>query len=171
MSMPEFNEYGYIPKGTWAIAHDALNAEVSKMNDNRREIWTRFIKFQVLFNSLNLFSEVYYFGSFFSTKNAPSDVDLALRFKEIEKPTLAHSWLFDKEHLKREFQAHVVFIEPKDINFKDALPIGLNYATPDLKLSRTLSPEQQKEWAHKLKQLPQELHGLEFKGVLRVMLV
>ena len=118
-----------------------------------------------------LFSKIFFFGSFFSTKLDPSDIDVALQFNENNKPADSDLWIFDPENVRQQYLTDVVFIKPIAEIYKDALPENLKCLTAELTLCRALNPKQLKELAMKLTKsagsrvLPQDLPS---KGVLVV---
>lgn len=168
MSIPKYNSYGFIPIGTHPTTLEVLDAEIAKMDRRRIEIWTKFKEFESQTRTSMLFNNLFFFGSFFSTKLDPSDIDVALQFNEINKPGASDLWIFDQKRVKESYLTDVVFIEPSSASFKSLLPANLKCSSAKLTMCRVLSPKQEMEWATKLKVFPQDLHGKEYKGVLVV---
>jgi len=169
MSLPEFNCYGFIPIGTHPTTLEELDTEIAKMNERRIEIWKKFKEFESQARESGLFSRLFFFGSFFSIKRGPSDIDVALQFQEaLFRPKSGDLWVFDQERVKHDYLTDLVFIEPSNALYKSLLPANLKFSSATLTMCRVLSPEQEKEWAMKLRVFPQDLHGKECKGVLCV---
>jgi hypothetical protein len=168
MSIPKYNSYGFIPIGTHPSTLEVLETEVAEMDGRRIEIWTKFKECESRVRESKMFSNIFFFGSFFSIKPDPSDIDVALQFNEINKPGSNDLWIFDQKSVRRAYLTDVVFIEPSSASYKSLLPANLKFSSAKLTMCRVLSPEQEKEWATKLKVFPQDLHGKEYKGVLVV---
>lgn len=169
MSIPKYNSYGFIPIGTHPTTLEMLDTEVAKMDGRRIEIWTKFKEFEFQARTSGLFSNLFFFGSFFSTKPVPSDIDVALQFQEtLLQPRSGDLWMFVQERVKQKCLTDVVFIEPSNASYRSVLPTNLKFSSAKLTMCRVLSPEQEKEWAIKLKVFPQDLHAKEFKGMLYV---
>jgi hypothetical protein len=169
MIFPKYNIHGFVPTGTHAVRLDEIEREVVAGDNNRTEIWTRFKAFGRQVIDSKLFCNFYFFGSFFSRKPNPSDIDVALDLRESAPPDQNKLWIFDQVAVKREYRTDVVFVEPSTI-YKNLLPPLLRFSPPNLILCRVLSGDEQKALAPKLNRLPQELTGVEFKGILFVPL-
>lgn len=168
MSIPKYNSYGFIPVGTHPTTLEVLDTEVAKMDGRRIEIWTKFKEVESQVRASELFSKLFFFGSFFSIKPDPSDIDVALQFNEINKPAASDLWLFDQTSVRKKYLADVVFIKPNNLSYRKLLPANLQLSSTKLIPYRTFSREEQMEWAKKLNVFPQDLHGVEYKGVLVV---
>jgi hypothetical protein len=168
MSIPKYNSYGFIPIGAHPTTLEVLDTEIAKMDRRRIEIWTKFKECESQTRTSRLFNNLFFFGSFFSTKLDPSDIDVALQFNENNKPGDSDLWIFDQESVRQKYLTDVVFIEPSSASFKNLLPANLKCSSANLTMCRVLSPKQEMEWATKLKVFPQDLHGKEYKGVLVV---
>jgi len=168
MSIQKYNSYGFIPIGTHPTTLEVLDTEIAKMDSRRIEIWTKFKEFESQARASGLFNILFFFGSFFSIKSDPSDIDVALQFNENNKPGCGDLWIFDQESVRQKYLTDTVFIEPSSATYKSLLPTNLKFSSSKLTLCRVFSPEQEREWAVKLKVFPQDLHGKEYKGVLVV---
>ena len=167
MSIPKYNSDGFIPIGTHPTTLEVLNTEIAKMDSRRFEIWTKFKKFESQAHASGLFSKFFFFGSFFSIKPVPSDIDVALQFNETNKPASSNLWIFDRKSVKDDYQTDVVFIQPESSSYKKLLPPGLIFS--DLIFCRSLSTKEQREWLGKMKTFcPEKVQGMEYKGVLVV---
>jgi len=167
MSIPKYSSHGFIPAGTHPTTLEELDTEVAKMDGRRIEIWTKFNEFESRARASELFSKLFLFGSFFSTKLDPSDIDIALQFNEINKPAANDLWIFDQKVVKDDYLTHVVFIKPSRSSYKNLLPTNLEFS--DLIFCRSLSTKEQRDWLGMMKTFcPEKVQGVEYKGVLVV---
>jgi hypothetical protein len=168
MSFPKYNEHGFLPIGTHVVSLGEIQQAVATNDQRRSEIWESFKSFARRAQDSGLFVNLFFFGSFFSVKPVPSDIDVALQFSEAVAPSEEHLFLFNQAQVKHDYRTDVIFVEPKSAEFRKLLPTGLKFVGAKLVMCRVLSREQEKEVAQKLKVFPQELSGREFKGVLHV---
>jgi len=171
MSLPPYNSYGFIPIGTHQTTLEVLDIEIANMDVRRIEIWTKFKEFESQASASGLFSKLFFFGSFFSTKLDPSDIDVALQFHKKAQPKSSDLRIFDQAALKRTYLTDVVFVEPSNPSCKRLLPEYLKFSDSQLTLCRSLSANEQREWLRKMKKFcPEKVQGVEYKGVLVVPL-
>ncbi len=80
MSIPSFNEHGWLPAGVYDCALDEAMARFGSFqgSDRRPRLWNRFIEFMVEAKRSELVKLVLPDGSFVTAEPNPNDIDLVI---------------------------------------------------------------------------------------------
>jgi hypothetical protein len=166
MPIPELNEYGFLAVGTHLISVGEIQERFAQGDPIRAGIWPKFLPLFEVIQQTGAFQAVEFFGSFFSRKSEPADFDPALELKLVDVPVACINSLFDREALRRTYQADVLV---KDVNaapYRAIAPANYPFASAGLYAFRRVKPEQMAD-VIRVDRRPPEL-GREYRGVLRV---
>lgn len=168
MAIPDLNKYGFLEAGTHQSSLAEIHEKFVKDDPKREQIWIRFLELFEAIESTKAFQAVELFGSFFSSKADPSDIDLALELKEMDKPISLVGPFFDKDAIKRNYNADVIIKETNAKPYNSLAPSGYTFASKSLFAFRRLKLSQFPVVIRVDKCFPSQTK--EYKGVLRVEL-
>ena len=169
MPIPEVNENGFFPLGE----HETNTYEIFDMyvnNEARIEMWDSFHDFMHYITEMNCFHEMILFGSYFSDKPDPGDIDVALRFKLADHSANVDPLIFNKEHNKDRFNIDVCIIEPVNPIYIQVAPAGYKFNTRNLHFATILTKEEAMEIGRRTKEFPYGYLANPVKGVLKIVL-
>ncbi len=168
MPIPELNKYGFLAVGTHLTSLGEIQERFVEGDAIRAGIWAKFLPLFDVIQHTGAFQAVEFFGSFFSRKPEPADVDLALELKLVDAPITSVKPLFNREAMKQKHQADVLV---KDVNaapYRAIAPANYPFASASLYAFRRVKPEQMGD-VIRVDRRPPEI-GREYRGVLRVNL-
>lgn len=168
MPIPELNRYGFLAVGTHLTSLAEIHERFVEGDPIRQGIWARFLSLFQVIQQTQAFQGVEFFGSFFSRKPEPADIDLALELKMVDSPITCVKQLFDRAAMMENHQADVLV---KDLNatpYKAIAPTNYPFASAALYAFRRVKPGQMADVV-RVDRSPPDLDR-EYRGVLRVEL-
>jgi hypothetical protein len=164
MAIPDFTEYGFIPPGTHRVTLEELSESFST-NDERNAHWESFLNFYEFILGMNCFCAIEFFGSFFSSKKNPGDIDLALEFCIENHTDTMDRDIFNKDIMRDRFNVDVTLKQPDNQAYQDFAGDDYKFASKNLMTFRTLKKDEAEKIGFLTKQAP--AFGISYKGILR----
>ena len=169
--IPPFTKYGFLPSGTYEANLTNVHDRFATISTSRQHLWERFMEFIEVIRSDNIiqaFQAIEIGGSFLTAKTDPSDIDVALEFRRIEKPIESVLALLTKERVNQIKCKLGVQVFVKKVNsepYIDRVPSDL-FMSDSLELFRKLNREERALIVKTEKRYPYE----DLKGIIRVVL-
>jgi hypothetical protein len=115
MPLPDFNEFGDLPKGKYAAALDEVIARFGSSTPQRSAVTARLRRIYDLAVATNHLECVVIFGSYVSDVAEPNDIDVILVMREDFRPEEcpdASRVLFDHSRADDELGASIFWVRP-----------------------------------------------------------
>jgi hypothetical protein len=167
--IPAFTKYGFLPSGTYKATLANVHDRFAKSSTSRQHLWKRFTEFMASVNSTEAFQAIEIGGSFLTVKTDPSDIDVALELRGIEKPIELALALLTKDQvnqIKCKFGVQVFVKKVNSEPYTHRVPSDFQFMSDGLDLFRTLNREERALIVKVEKRYPYE----DLKGVIRVVL-
>lgn len=164
--MPNLNKYGFLEVGTHTTSLQEIQHRFVDGDLVRQQLWLQFLDLFKNIEAAQAFQAVELFGSFFSSKKTPHDIDLALELKPVDSPISLVVQFFDRDALMHNYHADVLIKEINATPYRPLAPAGYEFATKNLYAFRRLKRPEFADVAKMGRKPPNLAH--EYKGVLRV---
>ena len=166
MAIPPLNKYGFLEVGTHNTSLQEIYERFVSGDEKRENIWGKFLGLVKAVVATKAVAAVELFGSFFSSKTDPPDIDVALELRPVDAPVTTVSQFFDKDAIRRNYDADVIIKETNSTPYRPLVPTGYTFASASLYAFRRLKLSQFPLAIKVDKCFPSQTK--EYKGVLRV---
>ena len=169
MPIPELNENNFFPLGEHIVTREEIH-ERFVFNEQRQVMWNRFLPFMQYIIAMNCFREMLLFGSYFSDKADPSDIDVALRFRTEDFAANVDVLLFNKQHFKDTFDVDVCILQPLNEAYLATAPEGYKFHSRNLHFATLLKKQEAFEIGMRTKIPQYDYTSKPAKGILKIVL-
>lgn len=168
MAIPNLNRYGFLEVGTHKTSFQEIQNKFVHGDPLRQQLWLQFLDLFKNIEAARAFQALEFFGSFFSSKETPDDIDLALELRAVESPNPLVEHFFKRQAMKDQYCVDLLVKETNASPYRLLAPRGYEFATNSLHAFRRLKRSQ----FQAVIKIDRQLRCLtdEYKGVLRVEL-
>lgn len=167
MAIPNLNRFGFLPPGIHIATYSQVLETHGCRDDGRSTLWVGFDRFFKWIAETEAFASVELFGSFFTLKENPSDIDVALEFRRSDESGRVPREIFHQESIKATYGVDLVIKRPEMEAYYRIAPEGYPFVTPYLAIAREVSRDELIEIRNRPRIAPGEV---PFKGTIKIEL-